>query len=208
MTHSNTSDSPLEHILKRRIADQGHAIFLDMKLHDIPNTAAAAVRALVPLCPAYLTLHAAGGKAMLTAAAEAAREAADELHVPRPRLLGVTVLTSLDEADLKDLGQDASPTRQADRLSFLAQDAGLDGVVCSAHEIGHLRRRHGDDFLLVVPGIRPDWTTQDDQKRVTTPGEAMALGANILVVGRPITRATDPADAARRIVADLGIGGG
>ena len=192
----------------RRIADEGHPIFLDLKLHDIPNTVASAVRALVPLQPAFLTLHAAGGRAMLEAAVHAARDAADEHHVPRPRLLGVTVLTSLDEDDLHDVGQDPSPVRQADRLAFLAQDAGLDGVVCSALEIAHLRRRHGAGFLLVVPGIRPSWTTQDDQKRVTTPEEAVDLGASVLVIGRPITRATDPAEAARRIVADLPAAGG
>ncbi|MCA8909951.1 MAG: orotidine-5'-phosphate decarboxylase [Rhodospirillaceae bacterium] len=187
----------------RQIAEQGPPLFLDLKLHDIPNTVASAVRTLVPLEPAYLTLHAAGGRAMLEAAVQAAREAAEEAHVARPRLLGVTVLTSLDENDLHDLGQDPSPMRQADRLAFLAQDAGLDGVVCSAHEIAHLRRRHGPDFLLAVPGIRPSWTTHDDQKRVTTPAEALELGANLLVIGRPITRATDPAEAARQIAEEL-----
>ncbi len=187
----------------RTIAGTGLPVFLDLKLHDIPNTVAGAVRALVPLRPSFLTIHAGGGRAMLQAAATAAREAAENHGVPRPRLLGVTVLTSLDENDLRDVGQDPSCDRQVDRLAILAQDAGLDGVVCSAREIEHLRRRYGPDFRLVVPGIRPAWHAADDQKRVTTPAEALALGADYLVVGRPITRATDPAAAARRIVAEL-----
>ena len=187
----------------RRIAEFGHPVFLDLKLHDIPSTVGSAVRAVVPLQPAFITVHASGGRPMLVAAVTAARETAASLNVPRPRLLGVTVMTSLDEDDLHDVGQDPSTERQVDRLAFLAQDAGLDGVVCSAQEIAHLRRRHGPDFTLMVPGIRPEWSTADDQKRTTTPSEALALGADYLVIGRPITRATDPADAARRIGGEL-----
>ena len=140
---------------------------------------------------------------MVQAAAAAAREAADSLGTARPRLLGVTVMTSLDEDDLRDVGQDPVPEHQVDRLAFLAQDSGLDGVVCSAQEIAHLRRRYGQHLVLMVPGIRPAWTTQDDQKRITTPAEAIELGADYLVIGRPITRATDPAEAAKRIAAEL-----
>jgi orotidine-5'-phosphate decarboxylase len=187
----------------RTIAGHGAPIFLDLKLHDIPNTVAGAVRALVRLDVAFLTLHAAGGRAMVQAAARAAEEASVSLGVPRPKLLGVTVMTSLDEDDLRDVGQDPVPEHQVDRLAFLAQDAGLDGVVCSAQEIAHLRRRYGQHIVLMVPGIRPAWTTVDDQKRITTPAEAVALGADYLVIGRPITRATDPAGAARRIAAEL-----
>ncbi len=187
----------------RAVAETGLSIFLDVKLHDIPNTVAGAVRALVPLRPAFLTVHAGGGRAMLQAAAATAREAAESHGVPRPRLLGVTVLTSLDANDLRDLGQDPSCEHQVDRLAILARDSGLDGVVCSAREIAHLRRRYGREFILAVPGIRPAWHAADDQKRVTTPTEALALGADHLVIGRPITRATDPALAARRIVQEL-----
>ena len=187
----------------RTIARRGMPVFLDLKLHDIPNTVAGAIRALVRLNVAFLTVHAAGGRTMLQAAAAAAREAADSLGTKRPRLLAVTVMTSLDENDLRDVGQDPVPAHQVDRLAFLAQDSGVDGVVCSAQEIAHLRRRYGQHLVLMVPGIRPAWTTQDDQKRITTPAEAVGLGADYLVIGRPITRATDPAEAARRISAEL-----
>ncbi len=187
----------------RRLSGLGCPIFLDLKLHDIPNTVASAVRALVPLKPAFLTLHASGGRAMLEAAAAAARETAAEFEVPRPRLLGVTVLTSLDEGDLRDIGQDAESLHQVDRLATLAIDAHLDGIVCSPNEIAHLRARFGPHFLLMVPGIRPGWASADDQKRVLAPAEALALGADYLVIGRPITRATDPTAAARRIAYEL-----
>ena len=185
------------------IAEFGMPIFLDLKLHDIPNTVASAVRAIVPLQPAFITLHASGGRAMLEAAAAAARDTAADLGLPRPRLLGVTVLTSLDEDDLRDVGQDAEPKHQVDRLATLAHSTHLDGVVCSAHEIEHLRSRFGTRFLLMVPGIRPSWATDDDQKRVLTPSGAMARGADFLIIGRPITRATDPTVAARRIADEL-----
>ncbi len=187
----------------RAIADFGAPIFLDLKLHDIPNTVGGAVRALVRMKPAFITVHASGGRAMLATAMTAARDAAESLGVERPRLLAVTVMTSLDEGDLRDIGQDPAPEHQVDRLAFLSQDAGLDGVICSAQEISHLRRRYGPHFVLMVPGIRPGWSTHDDQKRVMTPAEALALGADYLVIGRPITRATDPADAARRVAQDL-----
>ncbi|MEQ8964585.1 MAG: orotidine-5'-phosphate decarboxylase [Azospirillaceae bacterium] len=187
----------------RRVATHGVPIFLDLKLHDIPNTVAGAVRAVVPLGPAFVTLHAAGGRAMMQAAAEAARSEAARLHRPRPRLLGVTVLTSLDDDDLRAMGRDEPVAQQVDRLAHLALDAGLDGLVCAATEIAHLRRRFGREPTLMVPGIRPAWSGADDQKRVTTPAEAMAAGADFLVIGRPITRATDPADAARRVREEL-----
>ena len=187
----------------RAIAELGLPIFLDLKLHDIPNTVAGAVRSVVPLKPAFVTIHASGGRAMLEAAMRAAREAAEDHGVPRPRLLGVTVLTSLNDADLHDIGQDSVPHHQVDRLGTLAQDAHLDGIVCAAEEVNHLRSRFGPHFILMVPGIRPAWATTDDQKRVLAPEQAIAAGADYLVVGRPITRATDPRDAARRIAQDL-----
>ncbi|MBX6369208.1 MAG: orotidine-5'-phosphate decarboxylase [Rhodospirillales bacterium] len=168
-------------------------LFLDLKLHDIPNTVAGAVRAVLPLRPAFLTVHAAGGPAMLRAAAEAA---AGEI-----KLLGVTVLTSLDDGDLDRVGQRGPVADQVRRLALLAREAGLSGVVCSPHEIRTLRAECGPDFLLVVPGIRPAGAGVGDQKRVMTPAEALAAGADHLVIGRPITGDPDPAAAARRILA-------
>lgn len=189
----------------KRMADYGLPIFLDAKLHDIPNTVAGAVRAITALPVTYVTIHASGGQAMLQAARKAADETAHRLHTQRPRLLGVTVLTSLDTHDLHAIGQDPAAHHQVDRLAFLAVEAGIDGVVCSAHETAHLRSRFATNIQLVVPGIRPSWETADDQKRVTAPAQAVKDGADILVIGRPITRATDPAQAAARIGEELGL---
>jgi orotidine-5'-phosphate decarboxylase len=178
-------------------------LFLDLKFHDIPNTVAGAVRSATRLRPFCLTLHASGGRAMMQAAAEAAREAAGELEVARPKLLGVTVLTSLDGSDLEAAGQRGPVAEQVRRLAGLAQDAGLDGVVCSPREIAALRASCGPDFILLIPGIRPAWAASGDQKRVTTPGDAIAAGADYLVIGRPITAQADPRAAARRIAEEL-----
>jgi orotidine-5'-phosphate decarboxylase len=182
-----------------RLAAQGRPVFLDLKLHDIPNTVAGAVRALLPLEPAILTIHAAGGGAMMRAAAEAAREAGAH----RPKIVGVTILTSLDGDDLARMGWDRQVSDAVRRLAGEASENGLDGVVCSPHEAARLRADQGPDFLLVVPGIRPSWSASGDQKRVMTPAQAARAGADVLVVGRPITSADDPADAARRIAAEL-----
>ncbi|HUK58361.1 MAG TPA: orotidine-5'-phosphate decarboxylase [Stellaceae bacterium] len=178
---------------------RGAALFLDLKLHDIPNTVAGAVRAAAALEPLLLTVHAGGGPAMMRAAAEAAGAAGAR----RPKLLGVTVLTSLDDADLARVGQSGPAADQALRLALLARESGLDGVVCSPHEVARLRAACGQDFLLVVPGIRPAGTGADDQKRVLTPRAALDAGADYLVIGRPITAAPDPGAAARAIAAEL-----
>ncbi|HXQ66060.1 MAG TPA: orotidine-5'-phosphate decarboxylase [Alphaproteobacteria bacterium] len=183
----------------RELRAEGLPLFLDLKLHDIPNTVASAVRALLPLEPALLTLHASGGPAMLRAAAAAAQTAGPR----RPRLLAVTVLTSLDERDLRGVGQEGPIAAQVLRLAELAQGAGIDGVVCSPQEVAALRANCGPGFILAVPGIRPAWAQADDQKRVTTPKEALAAGADYLVIGRPITQAPSPRAAAARIVAEL-----
>ncbi|HEY9538086.1 MAG TPA: orotidine-5'-phosphate decarboxylase, partial [Kiloniellaceae bacterium] len=175
-----------------RLAVGGAPLFLDLKFHDIPNTVAGAVRAAVDLRPAILNVHASGGRAMMAAAAEAARETAEELGIARPRVVGVTVLTSLDAGDLQDVGQQGPLEAQVERLAQLAQASGLDGVVCSPREIARLRKACGPDFLLVVPGIRPAWAAAGDQKRIMTPAEAVAAGADVLVIGRPITAADDP----------------
>mmetsp|Transcript_52145 Transcript_52145/g.86486 ORF Transcript_52145/g.86486 Transcript_52145/m.86486 type:complete len:248 (+) Transcript_52145:18-761(+) len=178
----------------------GASIFLDLKFHDIPNTVAGAIRAVVPLRPALINVHAGGGPEMMSAAASAAREAAEKLGIPRPRVLAVTVLTSLDQSDLQAVGQTCPVEDQVVRLAKLAQQCGMDGVVCSAKEIKLIRTACGPDFALVVPGIRPVGDSQSDQKRVMAPGEAMAAGATSLVVGRPITASEKPQLAAAAIV--------
>lgn len=171
-------------------------LFLDLKLHDIPNTVAGAVESSLALDPLLLTLHGAGGAAMMRAAV-AARGAA------RAKLLGVTVLTSLDDSDLAATGQNGPAAAQVKRLALLAQESGLDGVVCSPQEVAMLRQACSKGFLLVVPGIRPAGAATGDQKRVQTPRDAIAAGADYLVIGRPITEAPDPAAAARAILAEL-----
>ena len=187
----------------RRVAEMGSPIFLDLKFHDIPNTVAGAVRAVVPLQPAILNVHAGGGPAMLRAAGDAARETAAKLGITPPKVIGVTVLTSLSNEDLAAVGQQPAAADQVRRLAALTKSCGLDGVVCSPHEIAQLRRDLGPDFLLVTPGVRPSWAAAGDQKRVMEPREAMAAGADFLVIGRPITGAADPAEAARRIALEI-----
>lgn len=178
---------------------QGAEVFLDLKLHDIPNTVAGAVRALGDLNVAMLTVHAGGGGAMVAAARQAAERAAR-----RPLILAVTVLTSLDDAALAAAGVPDGAGRQVPRLARLALAAGADGLVCSAHEIQALRAEFGKTPLLVVPGIRPAGAAAGDQARVMTPREAMRLGADHLVVGRPITEAADPGRAAAEIAGAIG----
>ncbi len=177
----------------------GRPVFLDLKLHDIPNTVAGAVRAVLPLAPRMLTLHAAGGAAMIAAARQAA-EAAGEA---RPVLLAVTVLTSLDGAALAATGVIGTPAEQVLRLARLALAAGADGLVCSPLEVAMLRAALGPGPKLVVPGIRPAGAAVGDQARVMTPRAAVAAGADWIVIGRPITGAADPAAAAAAIAADL-----
>lgn len=181
------------------IKELGLPVFLDLKLHDIPETVARAVRAVAGLGVAYLTLHAQGGPAMLEAAAAAAQESGDN----RPRLLAVTVLTSLDAPDLMEIGVRDALEQQVARLARLAARRGIDGIVCSPREIGAVRQAIGPSRLIVTPGIRPAGAATADQKRVMTPRQALAGGANFLVIGRPITAAPDPALAAKEIAAAL-----
>ncbi|HEX4295469.1 MAG TPA: orotidine-5'-phosphate decarboxylase [Rhizomicrobium sp.] len=178
----------------RAIAELGLPVFADTKFHDIPNTVAGAAREIAKLGVSIFNIHASGGEAMLRAAREAA---------PHVKLIAVTVLTSLDERDLDAVGQKGPAADQVVRLASLAQRAGLDGVVCSAWEIAPLREALGPDFLLVVPGIRPAGSDLADQRRVMTPRDAARAGADILVIGRPISAAADPAEAARAIAASL-----
>ena len=184
------------------IAAAGAPLFLDLKFHDIPNTVAGAVRAVAPLKPMILNVHASGGAAMMRAAHDAAQDSAARLGVTPPKLIAVTILTSLGDADLSAIGQPGAAD-QVRRLAALTQVCGLDGVVCSPHEIALLRRDLGPDFLLVIPGVRPSWAAAGDQKRVMEPRQAMEAGADYLVIGRPITAAADPAEAARRIASEI-----
>jgi orotidine-5'-phosphate decarboxylase len=177
-----------------KILELGLPVFLDLKLHDIPNTVAKAVEALAPLEPAVLTVHAAGGRAML----EAARQAAPATT----KVVAVTVLTSLDRADLQSVGGAAEAQDQVGRLAELARSAGLDGIVCSGAEAGAARAAWADGFF-VVPGVRPQGSGSGDQKRVVSPREALEAGASILVVGRPVTASEDPAATLRDIGASL-----
>jgi orotidine-5'-phosphate decarboxylase len=183
------------------VAAAGGAVFLDLKLHDIPNTVAGAVRSVCALGPAVrmLTIHTQGGAAMLRAAAAAAAA-----FPTRPLLLGVTVLTSMDGATLRDdLGVPAAMEEHVVHLARLAQRCGLDGVVVSPHEAAAVRRACGDELLIVTPGVRPATAAADDQRRVLTPAEALRAGADYLVIGRPLTAAGDPAAAAAGIAAEL-----
>lgn len=172
----------------------GLPIFLDLKLHDIPNTVGAAVQALHPLQPAILTVHAAGGRAMMEDA-----KAAAGIHT---KVVAVTALTSLDQADLETIGVQGSTHEQVERLTILARDAGLDGIVCSGAEVAHARKIWPQGFF-VVPGVRPEGASRGDQKRAVTPRQALDAGASILVIGRPITQADVPEAAAREIEATL-----
>lgn len=186
------------------VGEDGPPLFLDLKLHDIPNTVGAGVRAALPLKPAFMTIHSSGGPAMIRAAADAAASAG----AIRPKILAVTVLTSLDDGDLGKVGQSVPVADQVTRLALLARDSGADGVVCSPAEVAILRAACGPDFILMVPGIRPVWAAANDQKRIMTPAQALAAGADHLVIGRPITVSDDPAAAARRIAAEIAEGVG
>jgi orotidine-5'-phosphate decarboxylase len=181
----------------RQIVALGRPVFLDVKLHDIPNTVAGAVRALCELGVSIVNVHTSGGRAMMAAAKDAARG--------RMKVIGVTILTSLGDDDMHDVGMIASATEQAVRLARLAKDSGLDGVVCGAPDLGAIRAGCGPDFLTVVPGSRPLGADTADQKRFMTPGAARAAGADILIMGRPVTGAADPAAAARAVAAELEI---
>ncbi|MGX9966604.1 orotidine-5'-phosphate decarboxylase [Roseomonas sp. F4] len=187
----------------RRIATR-RPVFLDVKLHDIPNTVAGAVRSLAPLGPAWITIHAAGGPAMVAAARQAAEAAVKgQPGMARPRILAVTVLTSIDAATLSDTGVSGGPVQQVLRLARLAMAAGADGLVCSPREVAPIRDALGELPVLVVPGVRPAGSAADDQARTATPEQVARDGADWIVVGRPITQAADPAEAAWAIAQAL-----
>ena len=187
-----------------QVLDQLHArgfeVFLDLKFHDIPNTVAAAVRAAAEKGVWMVNVHASGGSKMMRAARAGLTEFGDRA----PLLIAVTVLTSMQDSDLAEQGISRSAAEQVSHLARLAEDSGMDGVVCSAQEAPQLRAERGSDFLLVTPGIRPADSTRDDQQRVATPEEAMAMGSNYLVIGRPVSRADNPLAALKTINRALG----
>ena len=189
----------------RWMIGKGFRVFLDLKFHDIPNTVAQACAAATRLGVWMLNVHASGGRAMLIAARETVNRTAAERRLPPPLLIGVTVLTSLDGADLREIGIIDPPEAEVLRLARLTADCGFDGVVCSAAEAAALKRELGRDFKLVTPGIRPAGAASDDQARIVTPEAAIANGADYLVIGRPITHAADPLAALARINASLGV---
>ncbi len=190
----------------RDLVNSGHQVFLDLKYHDIPNTVASAIREAARLGVSMLTVHALGGEKMLRAAAEAARSAAD-VH-DQLQILAVTVLTSMDDADLHQTGVSANLLDQVLRLASTALDAGCAGVVSSAREVKALRAKLGRNFLIITPGVRPAGTDHADQARVVTPAEAIQAGATHIVVGRPITAAENPAAAARAIQQEIRLASG
>lgn len=188
----------------RRITGMGGRVFLDLKYHDIPHTVAKAVAEAVKLGVSIFNVHALGGIEMMKAAAESARETAERLNLPVPLVLAVTVLTSMDEAALrKELKINRSLRREVAHLARLAQRAGLHGVVASPQEIRMLRRGIRGEFVILTPGVRPAWAGKDDQKRVMTPGEAVAAGADYIVVGRPVLKAEDRRAAVERILKEI-----
>ncbi len=172
----------------RQLHQRGFSVFLDLKFHDIPNTCSKAVRAAAEMGVWMVNVHASGGERMMTAS----REILEPYGKDRPLLIGVTVLTSMEQSDLAGIGLDIAPQEQVKRLAKLTQQSGLDGVVCSAHESSMLKAELGKEFKLVTPGIRPAGSAAGDQRRIMTPAEAMQAGSDYLVIGRPITQAEQP----------------
>jgi orotidine-5'-phosphate decarboxylase len=183
----------------KEVVAKGFDVFLDLKFHDIPNTVAKAVKAAAELGVWMVNVHASGGRKMM----EAAKESLKSMGNDAPILIAVTVLTSMDESDLKELGITFSPEEQVKRLAILTKKAGLDGVVCSSHEAPMLKALLGKEFKLITPGIRPEGSDVGDQKRIKTPKQALQSGSDYLVIGRPITQANDPQQVLREINANL-----
>lgn len=180
------------------VHDSGAKVFLDLKFHDIPNTVAGAVRAAAKLGVFMVNIHALGGSEMMIRAAAAARESDN-----RPKLLGVTVLTSMDQSSMGEVGIDKKIEDEVVSLARLGRESGLDGVVASPNEVGLIRKNLGKDFIIVTPGIRPAGAERGDQKRIMTPAEAIRAGADYIVVGRPVIETKDPLEAARKIIREM-----
>lgn len=187
----------------RYLQEQNKQVFLDLKLHDIPNTVAHGVSSLTRLGANLITMHGQGGPVMMKAAVQAARETAEQLGVERAKLLAITVLTSFDDEAWTSTGGQLPISDQVIRLAKLAKDCGMDGVVCSALEAKMIREACGDDFIIVTPGIRPSFAATNDQKRIATPASALQDGASRLVIGRPITQAENPREAVRLIIEEM-----
>ena len=187
----------------RYLQEQNKQVFLDLKLHDIPNTVAHGVSSLTRLGANLITMHGQGGPVMMKAAVQAARETAEQLGVERAKLLAITVLTSFDDEAWTSTGGQLPISDQVIRLAKLAKEGGMDGVVCSALEAKMIREACGDDFLIVTPGIRPSFAATNDQKRIATPASALQDGASRLVIGRPITQAENPREAVRLIIEEM-----
>ena len=188
----------------KAVRDEGGRVFLDLKFHDIPNTVAQAARAAVRMGSAFFDLHASGGRAMMKAAAEAARAEAEAAGTEEPVSLAVTVLTSLTGEDLKnDLNIGRTPEGQVVSLAMMAKECGMRGVVASPKEAAAVRKAAGEGFIIVTPGVRPAWSSADDQKRFMTPAGAVRSGADYLVIGRPILKAKDPVGAAIKVREEL-----
>ena len=185
------------------IRQKGQKVFLDLKFHDIPNTVARAGEEATKLNVAMFNLHALGGFTMMKKTVEGSRAVAKSLGIPRPLILAVTILTSMDEETLKEVGVQGPLLEEVGRLAHLSMKAGVDGVVASPQEIGIIRQRCGEKFLIVTPGIRPPSDKKDDQKRTLSPKEAISAGADYLVIGRPIKEAKDPIEAVQRIIEDI-----
>lgn len=188
-----------------RMRDLGFEVFLDLKLHDIPHQVAGAAAVVSRLGIGMLTVHAAGGAPMMQAAKEASAIAAAEEGLPSPKVLAVTVLTSIDGPGLTSIGVESDPVAQVDRLGSLARSAGVDGVVCSPQEAARMRTLFGAEGLVVTPGVRPTGSASGDQARIATPAAALSNGASHLVIGRPVTAASDPAAAVKAILQEIGV---
>lgn len=189
----------------KRIRDKGAKVFLDLKFHDIPNTVQKAAASITRLGVFIFNVHSLGGYEMMAKTAESVKDEAKRLNVPRPKVLAVTILTSLDKNGLKKVGINANIESEVLRLAALAKSAGLDGVVASPVEAKIIRKKFGQDFLIVTPGVRPSWAGHGDQKRTTTPKEAISNGADFIVVGRPIIDAAHPRAAAKKILEEIEI---
>lgn len=195
-----TAEGP--HVVKM-IRNERGKVFLDLKFHDIPNTVAAAGIEAVRLGVDMFNVHALGGYDMMARTAETVRNESERLGIKKPLLIAVTILTSMNEESVLEVGISPPLSDEVERLALLAKRAGLDGVVASPQEIGLIKKACGSDFVVVTPGVRPSFASKDDQKRVMTPGEAIKKGADYLVVGRPITKADDPAKAAKKIAEEM-----
>lgn len=185
------------------ITSSGFRCFLDLKFHDIPNTVAGAVRSAVRLRAQMMTIHISGGPEMIRAALKAAKEESMSRGLPRPKIIGVSVLTSLGQEDLPVLGIERSLQEQVTGLVDLAVEQGIDGIVCSPADLPFVRARVRKETVVITPGVRPQWSEAGDQKRIATPRAAIDAGADLMVIGRPISRAPDPVEAVKRIAAEI-----